>query len=392
MFWPDVLLNRGPQPSSIPPDDAPPMLQGLRVTPAAVPPVALRPRATEVAASASTSLAPSFGSLAQWLFSGALAHSSGAIAGWRDRETGKLSDEYPEITGYYLSTAVVSDATASPAVAGAARWLTGRIEANQIASRRADGPAIYNFDEGIIASGLIKYGVRAGDGRALAAGMSAAARLRDQVRRYGYLPTLDSRGGLPVGRPATWSTVGCLHLAKTVQCLLLADEFGASGMRDAAAGIIEHTKAAFSLDSDSLREANGAINLHSACYALEGLWIWSVAQRTSDHDELLGTALGELLAQRLSSGGFPRNLSGPHEQGDVTSQVIRLALLLGRGSAVQSSIARLREIAIPTERGHAMPYQPEAVTSHQNAWVTMFASQSLALADGLPDLEWWELI
>jgi hypothetical protein len=368
------------------------MLQGLRVDPAAPPPVALRPRTAELPASPSTSLGPTFGSLARWLFSGALAHPSGAVAGWRDSDTGKLSDEYPEITGYYLSAAVVSNATGSPAVAAAAQWLTGRIEANQIASRRADGPAIYNFDEGIIASGLIKYGVRAGDGRALAAGMSAAARLRDQVRRYGYLPTLDSRGGLPIGRPATWSTVGCLHLAKTVQCLLLAHELGASGMRDAAAGIIEHTKAGFSLESDSLREANGEINLHSTCYALEGLWIWNAAERATDLDELLHAALDELLAQRLPSGGFPRNLTRPHEQGDVTSQVIRLALLLGRGSAVQPSVARLREVAIPTDRGHAMPYQPAAAASHQNAWVTMFASQSLALADGSPELEWWELI
>jgi len=39
-----------------------------------------------------------------------------------------------------------------------------------------------------------------------------------------------------------------------------------------------------------------------------------------------------------------------------------------------------------------MPYQPEAAELHQNAWVTMFASQSLALADGPPELEWWELI
>ncbi len=357
-----------------------------------MPPVTLRPRAAQLPASASTSLGPSFGSLAEWLFSGALAHSSGAIAGWRDAETGKLSDEYPEITGYYLSAAVVSGATASPAVVAAAHWLTGRIETDRIASRRTDGAAIYNFDEGIIASGLIKYGLRTGDGRALAAGMSVAARIRDQVRRYGYLPTLDARGGLPRGRPATWSTVGCLHLAKTVQCLLLADELGASGMREAAGGIIEHTKVSFSLESDSLREANGAVNLHSACYALEGLWIWSAARSTSDLDEVLGTALSELLAQRLSSGGFPRNLSGSREQGDVTSQVIRLALLLGRGSAIQSSIARLREMAIPTERGHAMPYQPEAATAHQNAWVTMFASQSLALAEGSSDVEWWELI
>ena len=68
------------------------------------------------------------------------------------------------------------------------------------------------------------------------------------------------------------------------------------------------------------------------------------------------------------------------------------ALLLGRGSTMQPSIARLREIAIPTERGHALPYQPGSGALHENAWVTMFASQSLSLADGSPELQWWELI
>src|SRR5205823_5511352 len=78
-----------------------PMLQGLRVAAATPPPVVARPASTELPAAQVSLVAPSCASLCDWLFSGALAHASGAIAGWRDRATGRLSDEYPEITGYF---------------------------------------------------------------------------------------------------------------------------------------------------------------------------------------------------------------------------------------------------------------------------------------------------
>ena len=337
---------------------------------------------------------PTYTDLFEWLFAGSLAHPSGGIAGWRERGTGRLSDEYPEISGYFLSAGVFADATGSDAVVRAADWLSARFEADEFSSRRADGPAIYNFDLGIIGAGLIKYGVRAGDARAVASGIRAATCLRDQVTRHGHLPTLDPSAGAPLGRPATWSTVGRLHLAKTVQSLLLAAELGVTGMREAARVIIDDVGGRFSLASDSLREGTGEINFHAACYALEGLWIWGAAQQSDALDEILHTAFTELVSYRLPSGGFPRNPSHlvAREQSDVHSQVIRLAVLLGHQSLVESSIARLRQVALPAGRGWSLPYQPHASEVHENAWATMFGAQALALVDGSPDLEWWELI
>jgi hypothetical protein len=335
---------------------------------------------------------PSSADLFDWLFTGLLAHPSGGIAGWRDRRTGRLSDEYPEISGYFLSAAVFADAMGSPVVIRAADWLIERIEQNTTASRRVDGPAIYNFDQGIIAAGLIKYGVRARQARAVAAGIHAASRLRDQVEQHGYLPTLDRAAGQPLGRAATWSTVGRLHLSKTVQCLLLAAELGASGMRDAARRIIDDVSSAFSLQSDGLRDATGAANLHAACYALEGLWIWDTAQRTTGLRAVLEAAFDELVSYRLPSGSFPRTAVALREQSDVLAQLVRLAVLLGRESTVGPSTGRLRDVATPTRHGWAVPYEPQAPEVHENAWATMFAAQALALVDGPPDLEWWELI
>jgi len=337
---------------------------------------------------------PTSADLFDWLFTGELAHPSGGVAGWRERKTGRLSDEYPEITGYFLSAAVVADATRSTAVMRAAEWLCARIEANASASRHVDGSAIYNFDQGIIAAGLIKYGVRAGNARAVAAGVRAASRLRDQVNELGHLPTLDPSAGSPDGRPATWSTVGRLHLAKTVQCLLLAAELGVAGMREAARTLIADASSAFSLTSDGLRNEAGQINLHATCYTLEGFWIWDAANRTTELHEMLHAALGEIVSYRLPSGGYPRLAvtNASREQSDVHAQVIRLAALLGRAPSVRPSVARLRQVASPADSGWSVPYEPQSSEVHENAWATMFAAQALALVDGPPDLEWWALI
>jgi hypothetical protein len=337
---------------------------------------------------------PTSADLFDWLFAGVLAHPSGGVAGWRERGTGRLSGEYREISGYFLSAAVFADATRTAAVIRAANWLSARIEANASASRRVDGSAIYNFDQGIIAAGLIKYGVRAGNARAVAAGVRAASRLRDQVHELGHLPTLDPAGGSPHGRPATWSTVGRLHLAKTVQCLLLAAELGVGGMREAARGIIDDLSSTFSLASDGLRDEAGRINLHATCYTLEGFWIWDAANRTTGLREILDAALGELMSHRLPSGGFPRlaGVAASREQSDVHAQVIRLAALLGCVPIVRPSVTRLRQVASPAQFGWSVPYEPQAPDVHENAWATMFAAQALALVDGSPSLDWWELI
>src|SRR5205823_716301 len=172
------------------------------------------------------------------------------------------------------------------------------------------------------------------------------------------------------------------HLAKTVQSLLLAADLGFDGMLVAARTLIDRTRRDFALASPQLQEASGRINLHATCYALEGLWIWDAHQAVA-HDELLETSLCTLASYRLPSGGLPRNAPGgpAREQCDVLSQVIRLAALLGRTELVDGAIARLRDIALSTDHGWAMPYQPEAAETHENAWASMFAAQALTLVD-----------
>ena len=195
-------------------------------------------------------------------------------------------------------------------------------------------------------------------------------------------------------RPATWSTVGRMHLAKTVQCLLLAAELGVAGMRKAAHTLIDDVSSAFSLTNDGLRDEAGRVNLHATSYTLEGFWIWDAANRTTGLRDILHSAFDELASYQLPTGGFPRLAATPtsREQSDVHAQAIRLAALLGRTSTIRPSVVRLRQVASPAVFGWSVPYEPQSAEVHENAWATMFGAQALSLVDGPADLEWWELI
>jgi len=99
---------------------------------------------------------------------------------------------------------------------------------------------------------------------------------------------------------------------------------------------------------------------------------------------------------QLGSGGLPRAFGRPEpiEQLDVTSQAVRMALLLGvRTPGVDRAIERLLEVARERDGMLAMPYQPGSPDVHLNTWVTMFASQALALAvPGAEPLRWDQLV
>ena len=170
--------------------------------------------------------------LRRWATSGATQHPSGAMAGWRDTESGSLSAEYPEITGYLLTYAA-STAAEEGVARRALRWLGDRVRAGNLAARDGDGPTIYNFDLAMMATGLITAGAALARQQDVAAGLELVEHLRRQVDRHGFLPTLDG-SRRPSRRPPAWSTVGRAHLVKVVQAFLIADRDGMPGMVEAA--------------------------------------------------------------------------------------------------------------------------------------------------------------
>src|SRR3954469_15409943 len=97
-----------------------------------------------------------------WLASGELQSPDGAYCAWRDAQTGELACAYPEITGYALTwLAGRRGRTEAEVSAGrrAADWVTARLGARDRSARRGwEEGAVYTFDLGMIAAGLISFG------------------------------------------------------------------------------------------------------------------------------------------------------------------------------------------------------------------------------------------
>ncbi len=333
----------------------------------------------------------------QWLSSGRVQASSGAYCAWRDIANDNLAFEYPEITGYaltWLSWCDGLDARELQAGRRAADWLMDRLSSGDRSARADwDGGAIYTFDLGMIAAGLISFGARikhedyAERGREVV--RSLVAYLDERQRLDAIAPD-----GPASSRSGGWSTDGRPHLVKCVQALLLADQ------PDAARCLLR--QAIDDQDPDDghfvTQPGDEFVMLHPHLYGVEGMWMWGSARDDQDALERARRAIDWAWQHQLPSGGMPRWVSGSDtgpEQLDVTSQAVRAAVILGLDPpGLEAATLRIAALArADGEHGYALIYRPEDVSGHLNAWVSMFAGQALAVAsEGPYALSWNALV
>jgi hypothetical protein len=332
----------------------------------------------------------------RWLASGRLQPASGAYCAWRDAEQGTLAFEYPEITGYaltWLAGCTNPDDGEIRAGRRAADWMVKRLNSGDRSARAGwDGGAVYTFDLGMIAAGLLSFGELVGERAYLEQGRATAAELARYVDSSAGLQAI-APDGPATDRPDGWSTVGRPHLVKCVQALLLAGE------RDAAGRLLGYATDAQGSDGRFRTQPEGdQVMLHPHIYTVEGLWMWGSACDDSEALERARKAITWAWKYQLPSGGMPRWVSdsetGP-EQLDVTSQAIRAAILLDvKPEGLEAATSRLAGLARADEdHGSALIYQPDADGTHLNAWVSMFAGQALSLAaDGPQAVRWNTLV
>ncbi len=331
--------------------------------------------------------------LRRWLGSGALQSRSGAFCAWQDRFTRELAFEYPEITGYaltWLATHERPEDRELDAGFRAAEWLADRLAAGVRSARAGwDSGAVYTFDLGMVSAGLQSFGDLADDERYIDLGRSTARELAAYVRSARGLEAL-APDGPASSRSSQWSTTGRAHLAKCVQCLLLAEELEAAERLIAQAMTAQQDDGRF-----PTQPGGGAVMLHPHLYAVEALWICGSALDWEEPIERARRATAWVWSHQLPDGGFPRFAGAGHggqEQLDVTSQAIRATVLLGMWfPGLSAAVRRLAEAAVQTDEGSALVYQPGG--SHLNGWVTMFGAQALALWSEEPtELEWAGLV
>jgi hypothetical protein len=282
----------------------------------------------------------------------------------------------------------------------AAEWLDERVRAGNLAARDGwDNDAVYLFDLGMIASGLLSFGRRTEVERYLETGRRLVSFLRGETRSIQSISPVSRRGSQ--SKRASWSSRGVPHLAKLVQAFLLADELADGTDRVVSARLIGTIKRLQAADGRMpTGEDETMTMLHPHLYAAEGLWIWGTAAHDDDALERARMAAEWAFAYQLEQGGLPRFATNGKpggtapEQSDVTAQAVRLALSLGlRSRAVDRALARLIEVARGDERGLAIVYQPDSPDINLNTWSTVFAAQALAMAvpDAVP-ISWKELV
>ena len=349
---------------------------------------------------APSAVASTAAGLRAWIASGACQSESGAFVAWVDFATGRLSYDYPEITGYAL-TFLASQASLSEDECSvghrAAAWLVDRVRRGKLAARDGwDDDAVYLFDLAMVASGLLSFGRRVQVERYVEAGLELVSFLVDELASTESISPVSARGR-PSGR-RSWSTHGRPHLAKLVQAFLLS---GQSAEIERLNRLIESVKSLQCADGRMLSHLDELTTmLHPHLYAAEGLWIWGSATGEADSLERARAAVEWACTHQLEEGGFPRSVADgvrsddAIEQSDVTAQIVRLALVFGLGSrVVERSIARLKELACESEGMLGMVYQPASPNIHLNTGATLFAAQALAMAvTGAPVVIWSEFV
>ena len=350
----------------------------------------------EPSAAAAAEVPAAVQGLRRWLAGGRPQAAGGAFCAWRDAARDELAFEYPEITGYALTWLAARPTPSAAEVAAgrrAADWLAARFaEGDRSARADYENGAVYTFDLGMIAAGLMSFGAVARVAAYSELGREIALSLSRYLADAGELPAV-APDGPATTRAGEWSTDGRVHLVKCVQALLLAEE------RDAGRQLAEQAYADQRDDGHFVTQPGDAfVMLHAHLYTVEGLWMWGTA--TADERALDSARRAAEWAWRhqLPSGGFPRWVSesdpGP-EQLDATAQAIRAAVVLGlRPEGLQRAAGQLAAGARSDgEHGDAIVYRPTDAADHLNVCVTMFSEQALSLANGEPNaLGWHELV
>ena len=259
-----------------------------------------------------------------------------------DGERRKAYD-YAEITGYALTHLAARAELADDEIAvgrRAADWLVGRVQQRRLAARDGwDSGAVYLFDLGMISTGLQTFGRRFEEERYVATGLELVELLDRELAAD--LGPVSAYG--PRSERTNWSTRGVVHLAKLVQAFLLA------GKNEPAARLIDAVRAVQGPDGHMPTDPESDVTmLHPHLYGAEGLWMWGTATDDQDAIDRSRAAVQWVWTHQLQSGGLPRAFGRPEpiEQLDVTSQAVRMALLLGvRTPGVDRAIERLLELA-----------------------------------------------
>ncbi len=341
----------------------------------------------------------------------------GGVASWYDLDRKSYPFIYAEITGYAVNAFLfqyrsTGDGTYKASAIRAGDWLlnnrcplTGLVQTRYwLDDSKAPyfDQCFFMFDQWIIVYGLACLAEVTREARFLNGAVSIAKFLLGKtVREDGFFyPLFDSAQNRAVEFGDKWSRqAGSFHAKALMALAKLLALTGESCYRESADRLLAKTLSVQMADGRFVTQDNeGSTHLHPFLYTLEGLASYALSQKKKDLLKAVERGVRWILERQNSDGSvfcfFKDGQFKPFVRADVLSQTLRIAsivmqqgLLAGHSMALDKLRSKLEtyQVSGGAQDGGFMYGQEENGSSHAhvNAWVTMFASQSLWVHDGL---------
>jgi hypothetical protein len=289
---------------------------------------------------------------------------------------------YPEVMGYYASLC----AERARAKDGAAWRQRGELVARAIVASLSPAGALgragieYSFDTGIGLCGLARMDEVSGG----QTNREAIARMRDFLVRNLEQRVVAVQSGQVLQDDNSWSLAfGASALKTGIALDMAARALGDETARQLAAEIVRDVvERCFRGDAFRINPKSEWVYAHAHCYAVEGLLVLS---RRGLADPAPIAPAAAWLARRQNTDGsltnwhFRSDTELSH-QGDATSQALRIWTVVDRNGYREQIARAMAFLAGLQNADGGLRYSNKS--QDVNSWVSMFAAQGIAWAEG----------
>ena len=297
-------------------------------------------------------LPSSFEKVKKWLTSSGLVvndikdENYGGVHSFYDLKNNEYGFLYPEITGYYISTLrflyeLEKDQKYLELAKHSADWLISIYEKYGGIIQGLDGNKprsknVFSFDTAVCAKALIDYYLLSDEKKYLDYGKRMVSWLVDEaLDEDGTVKPIKNldENKFTVSNEVWYKQKGCLHI-KTAMPLLSLYELTKDNILLDKATKICNTYNKFQRDdgSISLHQNNNAVNLHTQCYAIEGLLYAFYLTKNNHYLEICKRALMWASARIENDGSIQLWFGSKYKSKSsyATAQLIRLMILVDK--------------------------------------------------------------
>jgi len=360
-------------------------------------------------------LSESFENVKNWLLNSNLAihdendENCGGVFSFFDEQTNEFSFLYPEITGYFVSTLkflnyVENDEKYSQYAKYSCDWLIQIYEKygsiiQGIKSNKPTSDLSYSFDSAICAKGLLDYYEISKDKHYLNYATKILSELRDEAIQAdgSVIPFKNiTTHELQASNEVWYKQKGCLHIKMAIPFFQINQYLDDDSFLTIGNSIckslsnFQNSDGSIRLHSDS-----PTINLHTTCYALEGLVYGYAIAKNDEYLKNLESAVDWCLKQisKDNSISLWYNSKYKSKASYPIAQLIRLLVLIDKihgDSKYRYDAERLFNFLMTLQASNVSPqinggFYEEIYKSifgwkkrlRINSWASMFALEAI---------------